>query len=75
MGILDVEGLKFKYANEDLFNSVNFRVLPKDHIVIVGDNGAGKSTFMNLISKNLIPDSGTIKWENGVTYSYLDQHL
>ena len=62
MGLLDVEGLRFKYKDENLFNDVEFRILPNDHIVIVGDNGAGKSTFMNLICKNLIPDSGSIKW-------------
>ena len=75
MGLLEVENLKFKYANEELFNNVSFRILNGDHIVIVGDNGAGKSTFMNLIAKNLIPDSGTITWENNVSYAYLDQHL
>ncbi len=75
MALLEVEGLKFKYASEDLFNNVSFRILNGDHIVIVGDNGCGKSTFMNLIAKNLIPDAGTVKWENNVSYSYLDQHL
>ena len=75
MALLEVEGLKFKYASEDLFNNVSFRILNGDHIVIVGDNGAGKSTFMNLIAKNLIPDAGKITWENNVSYAYLDQHL
>ena len=75
MGLLEVEGLRFKYASEELFNNVSFRILNGDHIVIVGDNGAGKSTFMNLIAKNLIPDAGTINWENNVSYAYLDQHL
>ena len=75
MALLEVEGLKFKYASEDLFNNASFRILNGDHIVIVGDNGAGKSTFMNLIAKNLIPDAGKITWENNVSYAYLDQHL
>ena len=75
MGLLEVEGLRFKYASEELFNNVSFRILNGDHIVIVGDNGAGKSTFMNLIAKNLIPDAGTINWETNVSYAYLDQHL
>lgn len=74
-GLLEVEGLKFKYTDNNLFNDVSFRILQKDHIVLVGDNGCGKSTFMNLIAKNLIPDSGTISWMNGVSYAYLDQHL
>ena len=57
-GLLEVEGLKFKYTDNNLFNDVSFRILQKDHIVLVGDNGCGKSTFMNLIAKNLIPDAG-----------------
>ncbi|MBQ6784040.1 MAG: ABC-F family ATP-binding cassette domain-containing protein [Acholeplasmatales bacterium] len=74
-GLLEVEGLKFKYKDENLFNEVSFRILQGDHIVLVGDNGAGKSTFMKLICKNLIPDSGTISWMNNIKYAYLDQHL
>lgn len=75
MALLDVTGLKFKYQTEELFNSVDFRILPNDHMVIVGDNGTGKSTFMKLISKSLIPDSGKIEWMNNVKYGYLDQYL
>lgn len=75
MALLDVTGLKFKYQSEELFSSVDFRILPKDHMVLVGDNGAGKSTFMNLIAKNLIADSGKIEWMNNIRFGYLDQHL
>lgn len=74
-GLLEVEGIRFKYSDKDLFNNVSFRILQKDHIVLVGDNGTGKSTFMNLIAKNLIPDAGKIEWMNGVSFAYLDQHL
>lgn len=75
MALLEVNGLRFKYKDINLFNDVSFRILPHDHIVIVGDNGVGKTTFMNLICKNLIPDSGKVEWQNNVNYSYLDQHL
>lgn len=75
MGLLEVEGLEFKYADQGLYNKISFRIQPKEHIVLVGDNGCGKSTFMNLIAKNLIPDAGTITWLNHVTYGYLDQQL
>lgn len=74
-GLLEVLGLRFKYTDNDLFNDVSFRILQKDHIVLVGDNGCGKSTFMNIIAKNIIPDAGTISWMNGIRYAYLDQHL
>ena len=75
MGLLEVEGLKFKYADQNLFNEVSFRILHQDHIVLVGENGCGKSTFMNLIAKNLIPDAGKITWLNNIEFGYLDQHL
>ena len=75
MSLLDVTDLKFGYLGETLLNKVNFKLLPMDHTGIVGANGSGKSTFMNLIANRLIPDSGTIVWDKNITFSYLDQHL
>ena len=75
MSLLEVDNIKFKYADKELYNNVSFRILEGEHIVIVGPNGCGKSTFMNIISKNIIPDSGSVIWQPGVTFSYLDQHL
>ena len=75
MGLLNVTNLKFGYLDEVLLNNANFVLLPEDRVGIVGANGAGKSTFMNLIAHRLTPDSGEIEWEKGVTFSYLDQHL
>ncbi len=75
MSLLDVENIKFKYTDNDLYNNVSFRILEGEHIVLVGQNGCGKSTFMNIISKNIIPDSGKVIWQPNITFSYLDQHL
>ena len=75
MSLLDVNELKFGYLGETLLNKVDFKLLPNDHTGIVGANGTGKSTFMNLIAHRLIPDSGTIMWDKNTTFSYLDQHL
>lgn len=73
MSILEVTNLKFKYTDQDLFNSVNFKLEKNDHIGLVGLNGVGKSTFLNLICKNIKPDSGTIFWEKNIVVGYLDQ--
>ncbi|MGM9971269.1 MAG: ribosomal protection-like ABC-F family protein [Anaeroplasmataceae bacterium] len=75
MSLLEVENIKYKYTDKELYNNASFRILEGEHIVIVGPNGCGKSTFMNIISKNIIPDSGSVLWQNNVTFSYLDQHL
>ncbi len=75
MSLVEVKDLKFKYQTEELFNNVSFRVLNNDHIVILGENGSGKSTFMKILSLNLSPDKGSVLWLNNTTFSYLDQQL
>ena len=59
-GLLEVEGLKFKYTDNNLFNDVSFRILQKDHIVLVGDNGCGKSTLLRVISRIIAPTEGEV---------------
>lgn len=73
--MLEVEGLCFKYTDKQIINNANFRLFSHDHAVIVGPNGTGKSTFMNLICKNLLPDKGKITWLPNIKYAYLDQHI
>ena len=73
--MLEVNNLSFKYTDKPILANANFRLFSHDHAVIVGPNGIGKSTFLNLICKNLLPDSGTIEWLPNVKYAYLDQHI
>ena len=75
MSLLECENINFKYTDKNLYNNVNFRILEGEHIVLVGPNGCGKSTFMNIIAKNIIPDSGKVTWLSNISYSYLDQQL
>ena len=64
----------FNYSDKELFNGVSFQLNQDEHAVLVGQNGSGKTTIFDLITKKLTPDKGTIEWTPGVTYSYLDQH-
>lgn len=75
MALVECENINFKYTDNNLYNNACFRLLDGEHIVLVGPNGCGKSTFMNILAKNIIPDSGKVTWLNNVSYSYLDQHL
>lgn len=75
MALVECENINFKYTDNNLYNNACFRLLEGEHIVLVGPNGCGKSTFMNILAKNIIPDSGKVTWLNNVSYSYLDQHL
>ena len=74
MSILNVEHLTHGFGDRAIFQDVSFRLLKGEHIGLVGANGEGKSTFMNIITGKLTPDEGKIEWAKNVRVGYLDQH-
>ena len=74
MSILNVEHLTHGFGDRAIFNDVSFRLLKGEHIGLVGANGEGKSTFMNIVTGKLMPDEGKIEWAKNVRVGYLDQH-
>ncbi len=74
MSILNVEHLTHGFGDRAIFEDVSFRLLKGEHIGLIGANGEGKSTFMNIITGTLMPDEGKIEWSKGVKAGYLDQH-
>ena len=74
MSILNVEHLSHGFGDRAIFQDVNFRLLKGEHIGLIGANGEGKSTFMNIVTGKLMPDEGKIEWAKNVKTGYLDQH-
>ncbi|MBQ7954705.1 MAG: ABC-F family ATP-binding cassette domain-containing protein [Lachnospiraceae bacterium] len=74
MSILNVENLTHGFGDRAIFEDVSFRLLKGEHIGLIGANGEGKSTFMNIITGKLMPDEGKIEWAKNVRVGYLDQH-
>ncbi|KDN59057.1 MAG: ATP-binding cassette domain-containing protein [Exiguobacterium sp.] len=74
MSILSVQNLSHGFGDRAILNDVSFRLLKGEHIGLVGANGEGKSTFMNIITRKLQPDEGKIEWAKNVRVGYLDQH-
>ena len=74
MSILNVEHLSHGFGDRAIFHDVSFRLLKGEHIGLVGANGEGKSTFMNIITGKLQPDEGKVEWAKNVRVGYLDQH-
>ncbi|HCO28090.1 MAG TPA: heme ABC transporter ATP-binding protein, partial [Lachnospiraceae bacterium] len=74
MSILNVEHLSHGFGDRAIFNDVSFRLLKGEHIGLVGANGEGKSTFMNIVTGKLMPDEGKVEWAKNVRVGYLDQH-
>lgn len=74
MSILTVEHLTHGFGERAIFDDVSFRLLKGEHIGLIGANGEGKSTFMNIITGKLQPDEGKVEWSKRVRVGYLDQH-
>ena len=74
MSILNVEHLTHGFGDRAIFEDVSFRLLKGEHIGLVGANGEGKSTFLNIVTGKLQPDEGKIEWAKNVRAGYLDQH-
>lgn len=74
MSILTVKNLSHGFGDRAIFENVSFRLLKGEHIGLIGANGEGKSTFMNIITHKLEPDEGQVDWAKRVRSGYLDQH-
>ena len=72
--MLVVENVSHGFGARTILENVSFRLRKGEHIALVGANGEGKSTFLNIITKKLMPDAGNIKWSSRATVGYLDQH-
>lgn len=74
MSILTVKNLSHGFGDRAIFHDVSFRLLKGEHIGLIGANGEGKSSFMNIITHQLEPDEGEVIWSKRVRVGYLDQH-
>ena len=74
MSVLSINGLTHMYDSKVLFEDAELKINNGEHAGIVGLNGAGKSTFMNIIAGRVMQDAGEVKWLSGIRWGYLDQH-
>lgn len=74
MSVLNVENVTHGFGARKILEDASFRLLKGEHVGLIGANGEGKSTFLNIITGQLTPDEGKVEWSNRVTVGYLDQH-
>lgn len=73
MSVLTVEKVSHGFGGRQILEDASFRLNKGEHVGLVGANGEGKTTFLNIITGNLMPDAGTVSWCNHITTGYLDQ--
>ena len=74
MSLLTVTNVSHGFGARQILENASFRLLKGEHIGLVGANGEGKSTFLNIITGKIKPDEGNIAWSRHVSVGYLDQH-
>ena len=74
MSILNAENITHGFGGRQILEDASFRLLKGEHIGLIGANGEGKSTFLKIITGEIVPDNGTVEWCRHITYGYLDQY-
>lgn len=73
--MLNIHDLSVSFNGDYLFESVTFRLNPGDRVGLVGKNGAGKSTMLKILSKEVEPDSGSIASDKEIKIGFLKQDI
>lgn len=74
MNILTIENLTHSYSERKLFDDTSFSLEEGEKVGIIGINGTGKSTLLNIIAGNIVPDEGKVTIANKVIIEMLSQH-
>tara|TARA_B100001750_G_scaffold97615_1_gene77205 strand:+ start:493 stop:2451 length:1959 start_codon:yes stop_codon:yes gene_type:complete len=73
--MLTVSNLSKSYGERNLFSDLSFSVTAKTRIALIGPNGCGKTTLLDILSGEAIPDTGKIIPKRNTTIGYLKQEL
>lgn len=71
--ILELHKVSKAFGDKKILDQFTYTFKRKERVGLVGANGAGKSTFLNLITENLQPDSGKIVTGETIVYGYYHQ--
>ncbi len=73
MAILNFVQVRKEFADRVLFSDISFEVGPRDHIGLIGVNGCGKSTLIQMMQGHIRPDAGYISLSPQCTVACVEQ--
>lgn len=73
MSILSTEKVSHSFGDKWLFKDLNFGLQKGDRVALVGANGTGKTTLLNILAEQFTPNEGKVVKESGIRIGYLNQ--
>jgi ABC transport system ATP-binding/permease protein len=71
--VIEARNISHGYGDNRLLEDFSLRVMKGDRIGIVGNNGVGKSTLLQILLGNIVPEKGTLKLGTNLEIAYFDQ--
>ena len=71
--IIEFENINKRFENKIILDDFSYKFSRKEKVGVVGNNGTGKSTFINVLTESIPPDSGTIQVGETIVFGYFRQ--
>lgn len=73
MNYVTVENISKSYGEVQLFSNLSFSIHKDQKIAFIAKNGSGKTTILNILAGNDVPDTGQVVLRNNLNISFLSQ--
>jgi ATP-binding cassette subfamily F protein 3 len=73
--LFNISNITLSYSGVELFSNISFMINPRDRIGLVGKNGAGKTSLLNIIAGKQQVDTGVVSFPDGKSIGYLPQEI
>lgn len=71
---LEVRELSKSFEGQAVFQNLSFKLRTGDRVALIGPNGVGKSTLFRILTHQINPDHGSVRFGTNIDIGYYDQH-